>query len=133
VVVVVVVVRSEPRALWFGVLGVTVRCARLVLCLGLGVARVISNDDKRGAVARYNISENFFFLADAWKMDYGGHDSHITGNVVYHSASNDGQVTTREARPHRLRMEHSATEERAGRRRWRPPTRQKDASFPVSI
>ena len=38
----------------------------------------------------YNISQNFFFMADAWKMDYGGHDSYITGNVVYHG-SNDGQ------------------------------------------
>ena len=31
----------------------------------------------------YNISDNFFFLADAWKMDYGGHDFVVTGNVVY--------------------------------------------------
>ena len=38
----------------------------------------------------YNISDNFFFLADAWKMDYGGHDFVVTGNVVYHG-QNDGQ------------------------------------------
>jgi hypothetical protein len=38
----------------------------------------------------YDIHDNFFFLADAWKMDYGGHDSRFTGNVVYHGA-NDGQ------------------------------------------
>ena len=30
------------------------------------------------------------FMADAWKMDYGGHDSRFTDNVVYH-AHNDGQ------------------------------------------
>ena len=22
----------------------------------------------------YNIHDNFFFMADGWKMDYGGHD-----------------------------------------------------------
>jgi len=38
----------------------------------------------------YNIHDNFFFEADAWKMDYGGHDSRFTGNVVYHG-HNDGQ------------------------------------------
>eukprot|EP01047_Picozoa_sp_COSAG01_P123303 COSAG01_NODE_52225_length_348_cov_0.783133_1_plen_59_part_01 len=32
----------------------------------------------------YNITNNFFFLADGWKMDYGGHDSHFTDNLVYH-------------------------------------------------
>ena len=30
------------------------------------------------------------FMADAWKMDYGGHNSRFTDNVVYH-AHNDGQ------------------------------------------
>ena len=38
----------------------------------------------------YDIHDNFFFLADAWKMDYGGHDSRFTGNVIYHG-TNDGQ------------------------------------------
>ena len=34
----------------------------------------------------------FFFEADAWKMDYGGHDSAIVGNVIYHGdgADHDG-------------------------------------------
>ena len=32
---------------------------------------------------RYDIHDNFFFMADAWKMDYGGHDSKFTGNLVY--------------------------------------------------
>jgi hypothetical protein len=39
----------------------------------------------------YDIHDNFFFMADAWKMDYGGHDSRFTDNVIYH-AHNDGQV-----------------------------------------
>ena len=40
----------------------------------------------------YNISANFMFEADGWKMDYGGHDSIISHNVFYHSvAGNDGQ------------------------------------------
>ena len=30
------------------------------------------------------------FSADGWKMDYGGHDSSFTENIVYH-AHNDGQ------------------------------------------
>jgi hypothetical protein len=34
--------------------------------------------------------DNFMFMADGWKMDYGGHDSRFTDNVVYH-AHNDGQ------------------------------------------
>lgn len=38
----------------------------------------------------YNINNNFFFEADGWKMDYGGHDSLFTDNIVYHG-SNDGQ------------------------------------------
>ena len=38
----------------------------------------------------YDIKNNFFFEADAWKMDYGGHDSRFVGNVVYHG-HNDGQ------------------------------------------
>ena len=38
----------------------------------------------------YDIHDNFMFMADAWKMDYGGHDSRFTDNVVYH-AHNDGQ------------------------------------------
>jgi hypothetical protein len=38
----------------------------------------------------YDIHDNFFFLADGWKMDYGGHDSRFTDNVVYHG-TNDGQ------------------------------------------
>jgi len=38
----------------------------------------------------YDIHDNFFFEADAWKMDYGGHDSRFTGNIVYHG-HNDGQ------------------------------------------
>ena len=32
---------------------------------------------------RYDIHDNFFFMADGWKMDYGGHDSKFTDNVVY--------------------------------------------------
>lgn len=45
---------------------------------------------------RYNITHNFFFEADAWKMDYGGHDSAVTHNVIYHGDGgdhdgNDGQ------------------------------------------
>jgi hypothetical protein len=44
----------------------------------------------RDPSARYDIRNNFFFEADAWKMDYGGHDSRFTGNVVYHG-HNDGQ------------------------------------------
>ena len=44
----------------------------------------------------YNITHNFFFEADAWKMDYGGHDSAITHNVIWHGDGgdhdgNDGQ------------------------------------------
>jgi len=38
----------------------------------------------------YDIHHNFFFMADAWKMDYGGHDSFITDNIIYHG-HNDGQ------------------------------------------
>jgi len=38
----------------------------------------------------YDIHDNFFFMADAWKMDYGGHDSRFTGNIIYHG-HNDGQ------------------------------------------
>ena len=38
----------------------------------------------------YDIHDNFFFMADAWKMDFGGHDSRFTDNVIYH-AHNDGQ------------------------------------------
>ena len=40
----------------------------------------------------YNITHNFFFEADAWKMDYGGHDSAVTHNVIYHGdgADHDG-------------------------------------------
>ena len=38
----------------------------------------------------YNISDNFFFMADAWKMDYGGHDSIVNNNIIYHG-QNDGQ------------------------------------------
>jgi hypothetical protein len=38
----------------------------------------------------YNISDNFFFMADAWKMDYGGHNFVFSNNVVYHG-TNDGQ------------------------------------------
>jgi hypothetical protein len=38
----------------------------------------------------YNISDNFFLMADAWKMDYGGHDSIFNDNLVYHG-HNDGQ------------------------------------------
>ena len=38
----------------------------------------------------YDIHDNFFFMADGWKMDYGGHDSRFVNNVVYH-AHNDGQ------------------------------------------
>ena len=38
----------------------------------------------------YDIHDNFFFMADAWKMDYGGHDSVFTGNIIYHG-HNDGQ------------------------------------------
>jgi hypothetical protein len=30
----------------------------------------------------YNITNNFFFLADGWKMDYGGHDSFFNDNLV---------------------------------------------------
>ena len=39
----------------------------------------------------YDIHDNFFFMADAWKMDYGGHDSKFMNNVIYHG-HNDGQV-----------------------------------------
>jgi hypothetical protein len=40
--------------------------------------------------------DNFFFIADAWKMDYGGHDSKFRDNIVYHGTGsfhggNDGQ------------------------------------------
>ena len=38
----------------------------------------------------YDIHDNFFFMADGWKMDYGGHDSKFTDNIVYHG-HNDGQ------------------------------------------
>lgn len=38
----------------------------------------------------YDIHDNFFFMADAWKMDYGGHDTTFTGNIIYHG-HNDGQ------------------------------------------
>eukprot|EP00039_Didymoeca_costata_P013183 m.196382 g.196382 ORF g.196382 m.196382 type:complete len:799 (+) comp15699_c0_seq3:667-3063(+) len=38
----------------------------------------------------YNISSNFFFQADAVKMDYGGHDSVFSNNVIYVRDS-DGQ------------------------------------------
>ena len=31
----------------------------------------------------YDIHHNFFFQSDGWKMDYGGHDSKFTDNVVY--------------------------------------------------
>jgi len=33
----------------------------------------------------YDIRDNFMFMADGWKMDYGGHDSSFTGNVVCES------------------------------------------------
>jgi hypothetical protein len=39
---------------------------------------------------RYNISNNFFFQADATKMDYGGHDQVFNDNVIYVRDS-DGQ------------------------------------------
>ena len=42
------------------------------------------------APQRYDIKSNFFFEADATKMDYGGHDSRFTDNVIYVSDS-DGQ------------------------------------------
>ena len=42
------------------------------------------------AIAGYDIHDNFFFMADGWKMDFGGHDSKFRDNVVYH-AHNDGQ------------------------------------------
>lgn len=38
----------------------------------------------------YNISSNFFFMADAKKMDYGGHDNVFTDNVIY-VRDGDGQ------------------------------------------
>jgi|TARA_B110000902_G_scaffold255806_1_gene321638 hypothetical protein len=38
----------------------------------------------------YDIHDNFFFMADAWKMDYGGHDSSFRSNIIYHG-HNDGQ------------------------------------------
>ena len=52
-------------------------------------ALVIVQDTDDGS-SFYNISDNFFFMADAWKMDYGGHDFAVTNNVVYHG-HNDGQ------------------------------------------
>ena len=33
----------------------------------------------------YDIHDNFFFMADGWKMDFGGHDSRFTDNVVCES------------------------------------------------
>ena len=40
--------------------------------------------------------DNFMFMADGWKMDYGGHDSKFRDNIVYHGTGsfhggNDGQ------------------------------------------
>jgi len=29
------------------------------------------------------------FEADSWKMDYGGHDSEFSHNLVYHGAGDD--------------------------------------------
>jgi hypothetical protein len=49
-----------------------------VLCFG-GFCECKLQDD---GSSNYNISDNFFFLADAWKMDYGGHDFVYKGNVV---------------------------------------------------
>jgi hypothetical protein len=38
----------------------------------------------------YNISSNFFYDADATKMDYGGHDMVFSDNVIY-VRDGDGQ------------------------------------------
>eukprot|EP01052_Picozoa_sp_SAG31_P079011 SAG31_NODE_38583_length_295_cov_0.780612_1_plen_68_part_01 len=56
----------------------TVDASSLVCVAQLTCLRNYSDDGS----SWYDIHDNFFFMADAWKMDYGGHDSRFTGNVI---------------------------------------------------
>ena len=54
--------------------------ASLTPRLELGASQGFDTDD---GSSWYDIHHNFMWMADGWKMDYGGHDSKFTDNVVY--------------------------------------------------
>ena len=55
-----------------------------------GSSQGVDNDD---GSSFYNIRRNVFYSADGFKMDYGGHDSSFTDNLVIGQADGyDGQA-----------------------------------------